>query len=91
MKPCKAPDSMIFHVSRNLRDEPLPQLMAALAGGETLSLNLLAAEGHARVSAPLLFALFSNALAFERHLLAQEERGRDYFLSTAKRKFGKPA
>lgn len=56
------PDSMIFHVSRNLRDEPLPQLMAALAGGETLSLNLLAAEGRPLLREVIYTDGFQSAL-----------------------------
>lgn len=37
----KAPKSSIFYVSRNLRDEPLPKLLEALARGDTLSVKLV--------------------------------------------------
>lgn len=39
------PPAMVFHASRNLRDEPLAGLLAALAKGETLSVKLVAADG----------------------------------------------
>lgn len=39
------PKSVIFYASRNLRDEPLPQLLAALAKGEALSVRLKAGNG----------------------------------------------
>ena len=35
------PKSTIFFLSRNLRDEPLPQLLDAIAKGETLSVRLV--------------------------------------------------
>ncbi len=35
------PKSTIFFLSRNLRDEPLPDLLAAIAKGETLSVRLV--------------------------------------------------
>ena len=41
----KAPDAMVFYASQNIRDEPLPKLLAALAKGESLSLRLTAANG----------------------------------------------
>lgn len=41
----KAPEAMYFYASRNLRDEPLPQLMAALARGDSLSVRLSAPNG----------------------------------------------
>jgi hypothetical protein len=56
------PESMIFHVSRNLRDEPLPQLMAALAGGDTLSLKLLAADGRSLLQEVIYTDGFESAL-----------------------------
>jgi hypothetical protein len=39
------PKMMVFHASRNLRDEALPALMAALARGDTLSVKLIDANG----------------------------------------------
>ena len=41
----KAPDAMVFFASQNIRDEPVPKLLAALARGESLSLRLKAANG----------------------------------------------
>lgn len=41
----KAPDAMVFFASQNIRDEPAPKLLAALARGESLSLRLTAADG----------------------------------------------
>ena len=41
----KAPDAMVFYASQNIRDEPLPKLLTALAKGESLSLRLKAADG----------------------------------------------
>lgn len=39
------PKSLVFYASRNLRDEPLPQLLEALDKGETLSVKLTNAGG----------------------------------------------
>jgi len=39
------PKSLVFYASRNLRDEPLPALLAALDKGETLSVKLTDASG----------------------------------------------
>ena len=36
---------VVFFYPRNLRDDPLPKLMDALAAGETLSLKVTAADG----------------------------------------------
>ncbi len=41
----KAPDAMVFFASQNIRDEPVPKLMAALTKGESLSLRLKSADG----------------------------------------------
>lgn len=38
----RAPKSAIFYASRNLRDEPLPKLLEAVARGDTLSVKLTA-------------------------------------------------
>lgn len=57
------PESMIFHVSRNLRDEPLPQLMAAIETGDTLSVKLLAADGRSLLQDVLYTDGFAGALA----------------------------
>ena len=56
------PESMIFHVSRNLRDEPLPQLMAAIETGDTLSVKLLAADGRSLLQDVLYTDGFASAL-----------------------------
>jgi hypothetical protein len=60
------PESMIFHVSRNLRDEPLPQLMAALAKGETLSVKLSAADGRSLLKDALYTDGYESALGRAR-------------------------
>jgi hypothetical protein len=57
------PESMIFHVSRNLRDEPLPDFTAALETGDTLSVKLLAADGRSLLQDVLYTDGFASALA----------------------------
>ena len=56
------PDAMIFYASRNLRDEPLPQLMAALEAGDTLSVRLIAADGRSLLQDVLYTDGFAAAL-----------------------------
>ncbi len=55
----KAPVSFVFYASQNIRDEPAPKLLAALAAGESLSLRLKAADGETM----LLDALYADGYA----------------------------
>lgn len=68
--------SMIFHASRNLRDEPLPQLMAALERGDTLSVKLLAADGRSLLQDVLYTDGFSSALGRAGEAAGDEEIAR---------------
>jgi len=69
----KPPQSVTFFFSRNLRDEPLPELMAALMAGESLSLKLLATNGDV-VLADVLYAHgFESALQQGSSALADTE------------------
>jgi len=70
------PESMIFHVSRNLRDEPLPKLMAALEKGEALSVKLLAADGRSLLQDVLYTDGFENALGQAGEAAGDEEIAR---------------
>ncbi len=72
----KSPDSVMFFFSRNLRDEPLPELMAALLAGETLSLKLLAPNG-AQILLDGLYAYgYDSALKQGTDALADSEIAR---------------
>ncbi len=70
------PESMIFQVSRNLRDEPLPQLMAALERGDTLSVKLLAADGRSLLQDVLYTDGFTSALGRAGEAASDQEIGR---------------
>lgn len=58
----KAPDTMVFFVSQNIRDEPLPDLLAALAKGDSLSLRLKAANGETMLQDALYADGYAAAL-----------------------------
>lgn len=58
----KAPDAMVFYASQNIRDEPLPKLLAALAKGESLSLRLKAADGESLLQDALYADGYASAL-----------------------------
>ena len=58
----KAPGAMVFFASQNIRDEPLPKLLAALAKGESLSLRLKAADGETMLSDALYADGYAAAL-----------------------------
>ena len=70
------PEAMIFGVSRNLRDEPLPQLMEALTKGETLSVRLLAADGRSLLKDALYTDGYASALGRAGEAAADAEIGR---------------
>jgi len=72
----KPPESVTFFVSRNLRDEPLPQLMAALKAGETLSVKLLAANGDLLLVDALYAHGFESALKQGTDALVDSEIAR---------------
>lgn len=58
----KAPNAMVFFASQNIRDEPLPKLLAALAKGESLSLRLKSADGETMLSDALYADGYAAAL-----------------------------
>ena len=69
----KAPGAMVFFASQNIRDEPLPKLLAALAKGESLSFRLKAADGETM----LQDALYADgyAAALEQASMALNDDG----------------
>ena len=69
----KPPEAVTFFFSRNLRDEPLPDLMAALMAGESLSLKLLAANGDIILADVLYAQGFESALQQASGALADPE------------------
>ena len=72
----KPPEAVTFFLARNLRDEPLPELMAALMAGESLSLKLLAANGDVILTDALYANGFENALKQATDALADPEIAR---------------
>lgn len=58
----KAPRAMVFYASRNIRDEPLPKLLAALTKGESLSLRLKTAGGETMLQDALYADGYAAAL-----------------------------
>lgn len=62
----KAPASSVFYASQNIRDEPVPKLLAALAAGESLSLRLKAADGE---------TMLQDALYADGYAAALEQAG----------------
>lgn len=62
----KAPVSSVFYASQNIRDEPVPKLLAALTAGESLSLRLKAADGE---------TLLQDALYADGYAAALEQVG----------------
>lgn len=69
----RPPEAVTFFFSRNLRDEPLPELMAALMAGESLSLKLLAANGDVILIDALYAHGFESALKQATDALADPE------------------
>jgi len=69
----KPPEAVTFFVSRNLRDEPLPQLMAALQAGETMSVKLLAPNGDLLLVDALYAYGYESALKQATDSLADPE------------------
>jgi len=69
----KGLDPVTFFYPRNLRDEPLPALMAALAAGETLSLKLVAADGGVLLQDALYAHGYDGALLQGTNALADPE------------------
>jgi hypothetical protein len=51
-----------FHVSRNLRDEPLPELMAAIEAGESLYVKVSAPDGGVMLSDAIRVKGYGEAL-----------------------------
>ncbi|MEQ1781984.1 MAG: hypothetical protein ABMA14_11535 [Hyphomonadaceae bacterium] len=58
----KAPGAMVFFASQNIRDEPVPKLMAALTKGESLSLRLKSADGETLLQGALYADGYAAAL-----------------------------
>lgn len=69
----KGLDPLTFYYPRNLRDEPLPALMAALAAGETLSLKLIAPGGGVLLQDALYAHGYDGALLQGANALADPE------------------
>lgn len=69
----KPPEAVTFFLARNLRDEPLPELMAALMAGESLSLKLLTANGDVILTDALYANGFEGALKQATDALADPE------------------
>lgn len=57
------PKSMVFYAARNIRDEPLPQLLAALAAGESLSLRMTGPDGETMLQDVLYADGFASSVA----------------------------
>lgn len=62
-----------FFASRNLRDEPLPALLAALEKGETLTLNVVAPDGEQMLGDIIYTAGHAGALREAGEALADSE------------------
>jgi hypothetical protein len=71
-----AAKGMTFHYLRNLRDEALPALMAALTAGETLSLKLIAPDGGVLLQDALYAHGYDGALLQGTNSLADPEIAR---------------
>lgn len=69
----KARKATTFHYSRNLRDEPLPALMAALMAGETLLLKLVAHDDGVLLQDALYAHGYDGALLQGTNALADPE------------------
>jgi hypothetical protein len=67
---------LIFYAPRNLRDEPLPKLLAALSAGETLSLKVTTPDGALMLSDAIYAMGYDSALAQATAALADPEINR---------------
>ncbi len=67
---------LVFYAPRNLRDEPLPALLAALSAGETLSLKVTARDGALMLSDAIYSIGYDSALAQATAALADPEISR---------------
>jgi hypothetical protein len=65
-----------FFAARNLRDEPLPELLAALEAGETLTLKVTAPEGAQMLGDIIYTTGYSQALREAGDALADAEIAR---------------
>jgi hypothetical protein len=70
-------EPVVFFHPRNLRDEPLPALMAALMAGETLSVKLTAADGGVLLQDAIYAFGYDAALAQATGALADPEIARN--------------
>jgi hypothetical protein len=66
----------VFHIPRNLREDPAPALMAALEAGETLSLSIVAPDGGVMLKDAIYTAGYAEALREARKALADPELSR---------------
>jgi hypothetical protein len=67
------PKSLVFGLTRNLRDEPLDGLMAALAKGETLSLKLMDGAGEIMLQDALYTDGYGAAVTLGRQAVNDPE------------------
>jgi hypothetical protein len=72
----KAPKTMVFFVSQNLRDEPAAKLLAALQAGETLSIRLAGSDGRLVLQDTLYTDGFTSALELAAGSLQDAEIAR---------------
>jgi hypothetical protein len=63
----------VFYIPRNLRDEPLPQLMAAIEAGETLGLRVTAPGGDVILADAIYTGGYGSALHEASEVLADPE------------------
>jgi hypothetical protein len=63
----------VFYVPQNIRDEPLPQLLAAIEAGETLGLKITAPDGGVMLSDAIYTDGYAEALREATAALADPE------------------
>jgi hypothetical protein len=66
----------VFYFSQNIRDEPLPALMAAIEAGETLGLKITAPDSGVMLQDAIYTAGYSQALREATEALTDPELGR---------------
>ena len=66
----------IFYAPQNIRDEPLPQLLAAIGAGETLGLKIAAPDGGVMLLDAIYTAGYAEALRQATEALADPELAR---------------
>lgn len=66
----------VFYAPQNIRDEPLPALMAAIEAGETLGLKIVAPDGGVMLQDAIYTGGYGEALREATEALADPELGR---------------